>query len=125
MTDVTHFKTPSGDDMVVLPFAHYARLVDAVEMAEDVAVFDEFDGKLAAGEEELIPAEIVDRILAGENRVRVWREHRTVSVKALAEAAGLTPAYLSQVETGKRDGTLDTHRKLAKALRVTLDELAG
>jgi DNA-binding XRE family transcriptional regulator len=94
-------------------------------MAEDVAAFDEFDGKLAAGEEELIPAEIVDRILAGENRVRVWREHRAVSVKALAEAAGLTPAYLSQVETGKRDGTLDTHRKLAKALRVTLDELAG
>lgn len=125
MTDVTHFKTPSGDDMVVLPFADYARLVDAVEMAEDAAAFDEFDGKLAAGEEELIPAEIVDRILAGENRVRVWREHRAVSVKALAEAAGLTPAYLSQVETGKRDGTLDTYRKLAKALRVTLDELAG
>jgi DNA-binding XRE family transcriptional regulator len=125
VTDVTHFKTPSGDDMVVLPAADYARLVDAVEMAEDVAAFDEFDGKLAAGEEELIPAEIVDRILAGENRVRVWREHRAVSVKALAEAAGLTPAYLPQVETGKRDGTLDTYRKLAKALRVTLDELAG
>jgi len=125
MTDVTHFKTPSGDDMVVLPAADYACLLDAVEMAEDVAAFDEFDRKLAAGEEELIPAEIVDRILAGENRVRVWREHRAVSLKALAEAAGLTPAYLSQVETGKRDGTLDTYRKLAKALRVTLDELAG
>jgi DNA-binding XRE family transcriptional regulator len=125
MTDVTHFKTPSGDDMVVLSAADYARLVDAVEMAENVAAFDEFDGKLAAGEEELIPAEIVDRILAGENRVGVWREHRAVSVKALAEPAGLSPAYLSQVETGKRDGTLDTHRKLAKALRVTLDEIAG
>jgi len=125
MTDVTHFKTPSGDDMVVLPAADYACLIDAVEMAEDVAAFDEFDRKLAAGEEELIPAEIVDRILAGENRVRVWREHRAVSLKALAEAAGLTTAYLSQVETGKRDGTLDTYRKLAKALRVTLDELAG
>jgi DNA-binding XRE family transcriptional regulator len=125
MTDVTHFKTPSGDDMVVLPAADYARLIDAVEMAQDVAAFDEFDRKLAAGEEELIPAVIVDRILAGENRVRVWREHRAVSVKALAEAAGLTPAYLSQLETGKRDGTLDTYRKLAKALRVTLDELAG
>jgi DNA-binding XRE family transcriptional regulator len=93
-------------------------------MAEDVAAFDEFERKLATGEEELIPAEIVNRILAGENRVCVWREHRGMSPKDLAEAAGVTPAYLSQVETGKRDGTLDTCRKLVRALRVTLDELA-
>jgi len=125
MTEVTRFKTPGGEEMVVLPAADYARLMDALEMAEDVAAYDEFHRKLAAGEEELIPAEMVDRILAGENRVRVWREHRGMSVKALAEAAGVTPAYLSQVETGKRDGTVETYRKLATVLRVTLDELAG
>src|SRR5580692_12646492 len=99
MTEVTRFKTPSGDEMVVLPATEYRRLVDALEMAEDVAAYDEFQRKLAAGEDELIPAEIVDRILAGEYRVRVWREHRGMSVKSLAEAAGVTPAYLSQVET--------------------------
>ena len=125
MTEVTRFKTPGGEEMVVLPAADYSRLMDALEMAEDVAAYDEFHRKLAAGEEELIPAEMVDRILAGENRVRVWREHRGMSVKALAEAAGVTPAYLSQVETGKRDGTVETYRKLATVLRVTLDELAG
>jgi DNA-binding Xre family transcriptional regulator len=121
MTDVTYFKTPSDDDMVVLPAVDCARPIDAVEMSGDVAAFDEFDRKLAAGEEELIPGEIGDRILAGGNRVRVWRAHRALSVKALVEAPGLTPAYLSQVETGKQDGTLDTYRKLAKALRVSLD----
>jgi DNA-binding XRE family transcriptional regulator len=125
MTEVTRFKTPSGDEMVVLPATEYRRLVDALEMAEDVAAYDEFQRKLAAGEDELIPAEIVDRILAGENRVRVWREHRGMSVKSLAEAAGVTPAYLSQVETGKRDGTIETYRKLAAVLRLTLDDLAG
>jgi transcriptional regulator with XRE-family HTH domain len=46
-------------------------------------------------------------------------------VKALAETVGIAPAYLSQIETGKRDGTLETYRKLANALRLTLDELAG
>lgn len=125
MNDLIRFKTPSGDELVVIPAAEYARMIEAIEMAEDVAAFDEFERKLAAGEEELIPAEIVDRILAGENRVRVWREHRGLSVKALAEKAGVTAAYLSQVETGKRDGTLETYRKLAGALRLTLDELAG
>ena len=62
---------------------------------------------------------------AGENRVRVWREHRGLTVKALADKAGVTAAYLSQVETGKRDGTLGTYRKLAGALGVTLDELVA
>jgi ribosome-binding protein aMBF1 (putative translation factor) len=125
MNEVTRFKTPSGDEMVVLPAADYLRMTEAVEMAEDVAAFDEFGRKFASGEEELIPAEIVDRILAGENRVRIWREHRGLTVKALAEKASLTAAYLSQVETGKRDGTLGTYRKLAGALGVTLDELVA
>jgi transcriptional regulator with XRE-family HTH domain len=38
---------------------------------------------------------------------------------------GLAPAYLSQIETGKRDGTLETYRKIAEALNLTLDDLAG
>jgi transcriptional regulator with XRE-family HTH domain len=117
--EVTRFKTPSGDEMVVLPAAEYLRMIEAAEMAEDVAAFDEFSRKLASGEEELIPAEIVDRILAGENCVRVWREHRGLTVKALADKAGVTPAYLSQVETGERDGALGTYRKLAGALGVS------
>ena len=125
MNQVTRFKTPSGDEMVVLPAAEYARMVEAGETAQDVAAFDEIARKFASGEEELIPAGIVDRILAGENRVRVWREHRGLSVKALADKAGVTAAYLSQLETGKRDGTLGTYRKLAGALGVRLDELVA
>lgn len=38
---------------------------------------------------------------------------------------GLAPAYLSQIETGKRDGTLETYRKIAEALNLTLDDLVG
>jgi transcriptional regulator with XRE-family HTH domain len=44
---------------------------------------------------------------------------------ALAEAAGIAQAYLSQIETGKREGTVDTYRKLAEALRISMDDLLG
>ena len=43
--------------------------------------------RLAAGEEELLPAAMVDAILDGESRVRVWREHRGLTAAALAKAA--------------------------------------
>ena len=32
-------------------------------------------------------------------------------------------AYLSRIETGKRDGTVGTMRKLAEALRLSIDDL--
>lgn len=123
MNAVTTFKTPSGDEMVIIPAADYARLVEAAEMAEDIAAFDEFERKLAAGEEELIPAEFANRLIDGENPVRVWREYRGLAVKELAEKAGIAAPYLSQVETGKRDGTVETLRKIAGALGVAIDDL--
>jgi DNA-binding XRE family transcriptional regulator len=125
MDEIARFKTPSGDEMVVLPALDYARMVEAIEMAEEVAAFDAFERKLAAGDEEAIPSVIVDRILDGENRVRVWREHRAMTTKDLAKAVGITGSCLSQIETGKREGTVDIYRKLAAALGLTLDELVG
>jgi uncharacterized phage-associated protein len=61
----------------------------------------EIKRRLATGEEELIPAEIVDRLIDGENKLRVWREYRGMSAKELAEATGLAAPYISQLETGK------------------------
>lgn len=123
MNKVVTFKTPSGDEMVVVPAQDYRELVEAAEMAEDVAAYDEIKRKLAVGEDELIPAEYVYRMLDGENPVAVWREFRGLSAKALAEAAGITPAYLSQIEAGKREGTVGTMKKIAEALKLTIDDL--
>ena len=50
----TTFKTPSGDEMVILPRAEYERLVAAHDMSVDIAIYDRFYERLARGEEELI-----------------------------------------------------------------------
>jgi DNA-binding XRE family transcriptional regulator len=80
---------------------------------------------LATGEEELLPSDLVDRLLAGDTPLRVWREHRGLTVKALAEEAGVAQSYLSQIETGKRTGTVETLSKLAAVLRTTIDDLVA
>jgi DNA-binding XRE family transcriptional regulator len=115
--------TIDGEDFVALSREAYDRLVEAVEDAADSAAIVRFEQRLAAGEEEFVPSAMVDRILAGENLVRVWREHRGLTVAGLAEKAGITQPYLSQIETGKREGTLATMKKIAGALRVRLDDL--
>jgi transcriptional regulator with XRE-family HTH domain len=59
-------------------------------------------------------------------QVRVWREHRGLSQRALAKAAGLSPVLATKIESGAiADPRLSTLRKLAKALNVTVAEMIG
>jgi DNA-binding XRE family transcriptional regulator/PHD/YefM family antitoxin component YafN of YafNO toxin-antitoxin module len=115
--------TPNGERMVMLPEADYRLLLAAAEDSSDMAAMRAFRERLAAGDEELLPEAMVDRILAGENPVRVWREHRGMTITELAKMAGLSQPYLSQIESGARQGTTDTLAAIAGTLRLEIDDL--
>ncbi len=116
-------KSPAGEELVVLPLADYEALLRSSEDSEDISEADRVFARIAAGEDELVPLKVAQRILAGENHVRVWREHRGMKVGELAAAAKLSHAYLSQIEGGKRDGTVSTMRTLARVLDVDMEDL--
>lgn len=110
-------------EYVVLPWADYQALLEAAEDAIDGALLDAFREKLTSGEEETVPATVVDALLAGANPIKVWREYRGLTQDVLASRAGISKAYLCQIETGKREGAIKTLRALAEALGVTVDDL--
>ncbi len=112
-------------EYAVIPYDEYRRLVDDAEMLADVRAFDTARKTLAAGEEELIPAEVVDRLLDGDNPVRVWREYRGLSAVDLAKACGVTAAAISQIESGKRKSSVGLLKKIARTLDVDLDTLTA
>ncbi len=114
-----------GKQVVVIPADDYRVLLEKAEMLDDVAAYDRAKAELAASDDELVPALVANAILDGENPVRVWRLHRDMSQVQLAEAAGISQAYLAQIETGKREGTLSLYRSLADALEIDLDDLVG
>jgi DNA-binding XRE family transcriptional regulator len=74
-------------------------------------------------DQESVPAELPSRLIAGDNPVKVWREYRKMTLRALAEAAGISPGYLSQIENGERRGTVTMLRRIAEPLGVELDDL--
>ncbi len=104
----------------ILPIAEYRRLVEAAEELDDIALFDR---AMANPTPDFVPAEMVDRLLAGENPVRIWRQHRGMTQAALASAARIAKPYLSQLESGKRAASQVVLRRLARALRVDIDDL--
>jgi predicted transcriptional regulator len=113
------FTTPGGETLVVLPLADYERLVDAA----DIAAAKTVAANIAAGRDEMVPAEVVKKLLAGDNPIRVWREHRNMTARDLATAAGLSAAYISEIETGKKDGSVSAVKRIAEALGVDIDDL--
>ncbi len=115
--------SPDGERMAVIPLADYERLVAAAEDAADLRAYDEARRRLDTGEEELMPAEFADRLLDGESPIRVWREYRGMTAAKLAGKAGVARAYLTQMETGKRTGTVETMRRIADGLGVSIDDL--
>jgi ribosome-binding protein aMBF1 (putative translation factor) len=111
--------TPNGETLVVLPLDEYERLIDQA----DIAAADKIKANIAAGRDELVPADVVNRILGGENPVRVWRTHRGIAAAGLAAAAGLSAPYISEIESGKKEGSISAMKKIADALGVDLDDL--
>lgn len=107
----------------VLPWADYRALAPDVDDAE--LSDEELAARAETAAEEAFPGEVVDRLLAGENPIRVFRELRGLTQAALAEAAGVAPMYVSQLERGTRTGSIETIRAIARVLRVDLDDLVG
>jgi DNA-binding XRE family transcriptional regulator len=112
----------AGQKIAMLPIEDYQRLVDIAEDKADIQAAVEAERRALEGEE-YVPAEIVDRVLAGESRLRAWRKYRQLTLEVLAEKVGSTHAHLSNVERGKRRAKIDLWRKIAGQLNVPIDEI--
>ncbi len=120
MSKTTIIERDGKPEYAVLEYSEYERLMTAAEDAADIAALVALDSDHT---EEDLPDEMVTRLLAGDNPIRVWREHRGMTGRQLAEAVDIQQSYISQIETGKREGTIDVLRRIATVLEVTLDDL--
>jgi DNA-binding XRE family transcriptional regulator len=111
-------------EWAVIPYEEYQRLLEEPEMLQDIQAYDEAKLSVAGGEE-LIPSEVTYAILDGENPVRVWREYRGLTQQHVAEKAGISEPYLSQLETGQRKGTMEVLSAIARVLDVSVEDLVA
>jgi DNA-binding XRE family transcriptional regulator len=110
-------------EYAVLAYADYLRLVENAEMLDDIRAYDSARAALADGADEPVPAEVVNRLVEGENPVRVWREHRGLTQARLADAAGVSVSTVSYIESGARRPSISVIQSLAAALNVDIDDL--
>lgn len=104
---------------VVVPMNEWTALLDRLEDLQDVADFKE----AITRNEETLPLEFVERRLAGEHPLRLWRTHRGLTLQSLAEKAGCTRQMLSMIEHGKAAPSADLLGRLAAVLSCDMDDI--
>jgi ribosome-binding protein aMBF1 (putative translation factor) len=118
-------KTPRGE-VAILPRKEYellrAKASEADEDAGTARIVARAKKEIDGGGP-LLPKDVVDRVAKGENPVRVMREWRDVTQMYLSFKTNLSQGYISDIENGRRVGTVAALRLIANVLKVPLDLL--
>jgi len=110
----------NSQKFVLVPIEQYNQLLADLEMLKDVRDFR----TAKAVDEETFPAAVINRlILNEENPIKVYREYRELTQKQLADKVGVQRAYLAEIETGRKSGSVKTLKAIAEALGVDLTSI--
>ena len=110
-----------GVEYVLLPRVQYDQLLEDAEMLRDIREFRE----AKTADEETYPSEVINRlILNEENPIRVYRDYRGLTQQQLADKCGIQRAYLAEIETGRKSGSIKTLKTIAAALEVELNSIS-
>ncbi len=78
-----------------------------------------------AGSNTKLPQEVLEKLTVGkESAIKVVRKYRGMTQGDLAEAAGISRPYLTEIETGRKDGSIRALKSIAGALDISLEILA-
>lgn len=117
-----------SEDTVTLSRADYEALLTAVEDMVDLAAVETHRAHEArvgwqTARETYLTWDEAERILAGESPLKVWRERRGLTQRALAAKAAVSPSYLADIERGAKPGSTTALARLAHALAVSVEAL--
>ena len=111
-------KKSGKPEYAVLPYKEYEKLLRLAEDAEDISALM----KAAKRDDGRLPHVFVKELVNSERPLPVWRKYRELSQQELADISGVTQPYIAQIETGKKEGSVKTLKKLANALSISLDD---
>jgi DNA-binding XRE family transcriptional regulator len=114
--NVRYFTSPEGQEMAVLPKAEFEALSEMVEHASALSEYR--SGKLPG----LTPDE-TRAFIEAPSPLSFWRRYRGLTQSALSQAAGVAQNYLSELENGKRAGSMEVWLKLSRVLDLPVEQI--
>ena len=87
---------------------------------------DDLRDRLAAVEADdgvRIPHAVAVAIIRGESPISAFRAHRGVTLRDLGQETGISASHLSEIERGRKSGSVTVLARIARAFDTTIDSL--
>ncbi len=107
------------NEMVTISKDEYQRLLSARDDLEDITAAR----RALDTAEESFPVDVVERLLAGESPLSVFRMYRKLSQSELSRISGVNRVQIVDIEKGRSTGSVETLKRLAAALDLDIDDL--
>jgi DNA-binding XRE family transcriptional regulator len=120
MSDIQFIEHHGRREYAIVPMALFERMAAALEELDDVALYD---AAKASDDGLRVPGSVLHAMIDGVHPVKAWRDYRGLTQEMLANAVGISKAFLCQIENGKRKGSIATTRAIAEALKVSMESL--
>jgi ribosome-binding protein aMBF1 (putative translation factor) len=95
----------------------------AAARAEDAASAARLAAERGSPVETTIPIEVVKAELDGAHPLRAWRDHRGWRQTELSAKSGVARDLIAQIETRRKNGSIQSLNRLARALGVPIESL--
>jgi DNA-binding XRE family transcriptional regulator len=125
MSDIAPLTTFKVNDTecVVLSRVQFDAVMSALDDRIDTAAAARALAELEGREGDVLSAdEIAEK---DKSPLRFWRRRRGLTQAELAARAGLSQAYVAEIEAGPKDGGLKTMARIARTLDVAIDDLVS
>lgn len=76
------------------------------------------------GSDSTLPPAVQDELaLRQKHPIKIVRKYRGMTQDDLASAAGLSRPYITEIETGRKEGSIRAMKSIAAALKVSMEML--
>lgn len=114
----------NGERYAVIPYADFEEIMERLEDIKDIADAREIEAKIASGDIECFPRNVVDAIMINdENAIKVFREYRGITQEELANKIGKSVGMIRKLESGESDGSISTIKAISAALNIDVELL--
>ena len=107
----------TNKETVTLSRADYDALMNRNNDLEDRLAAVEADDDVR------IPHIVAIAIIRGESPLAAFRAHLGVTLRDLAQKTGISASHLSEIERGRKAGSVATLARIARAFDTTIDSL--
>ncbi|NVK32582.1 MAG: helix-turn-helix transcriptional regulator [Gammaproteobacteria bacterium] len=116
-------QSDTGETQVSMPLSEYNQLMDLVEERIDIDSATEIQSLIAAGDE-TYPHSLMIELVHSKSPISALRKYRGLTMQQLADAVGVSKSYISKLENGDKQGSIETLKAIAQALNVDLEMVA-